>query len=231
MKNLRSLRAFSAFIAVITSVAITIRADDLYIWAQETVTGVVLFYQGSINLDGFPVAGKSKGGKGGEIAPNEGRIRRGAGTSSTYDVLPGNGRQFGSGSSMSATGESGDEFALASEPDGILELPSGYVSHDPISGSIEFLGESLASLGITPTPFTFNTTAGSNTIHLFTNPADVAAAEAAAAAKSAAKATLLKQIQKLKKKVRKQKKKGKVAKAKKLSKKLKKLQAQLQELG
>jgi len=225
MRDLPYFRLFSATIVIATSVAVSIRADDIFIWAQETVSGVTINYEGSIDLTGFPKGVPQIGKKGnGSISPSQGLVNRSAGQFERYQVLPGNGRTFGTGASKVASGSSGDLFGLTEESDDHLNLDDDYTSHDPISGTFEFLGESLASLGIVTTPFAFKTTAGDNTIRMFTSPAEFAAQ---LAAEAAAKADLLKQIQKLKKKAKKLKKKGKKAKAKKLGKKAKKLKAQL----
>jgi len=233
MRDSPYFRFFSALIVIATSVAVSIRADDIFIWAQETISGVTINYEGSIDLTDFPTSDPSKGGKAqGIIEPSSGRIRKYGEAVKEYQVLPSNGRSFGTGSGIFATDSSGDEFGLTDEADDYLELADDYASHEPISGSIEFAGETLTSLGIDTTPFAFKTTVGNNTIRMFTSPSEYAAQlTEEAAAIATAKVDLLKKIQKLKKKAKKLKKKGKKAKAKKLGKKAKKLKAQLLALG
>ncbi len=214
------------FVAVTLSALIvaTIRADDLYLWARETVTGVTFFFEGSVDTTGFPAPVSDKGGKGaGEITPDSGDILFGSSYDRYDNVLPGSGRIFGSGTGQSANSSPGDDLWLSGVPSTDLGLPSGYVSGTPISGSLAFAGATFLSLGVNPTPFSFDTTAGSNTIYLFESPVEVAV-------RVARTAKLERKIRKTKKKARKAKKKGQLAKEKKLQRKLKRLKRRLRAL-
>jgi len=197
-----------------------LRADDFFVWAEEVDGNVVFHHEGSIDLTGFPIgfAGMSSA----SINPSEGVY---IGSDGPFDIFEGtlsdgSTRPFGAGNGEFASSSSGASFALESEA---ILLPSNYVSGTSISGSATFNATTLASLGVDTTPFTFDTTVGTNTIHMFTKPPVVD--------NSAARADLLKQIKKLKKKAKKLKKKGKKAAAKKLGNKAKKLQAQLAAPG
>lgn len=224
MKHSKAFDRIFVAVSLSALVAASLRADDLYIWAQETLAGVTFFYSGSVDTTGFPAPVSDKGGKGsGRIDPDSGAILFGS-TYGRYDnVLPSSGRSFGSGTGQSANSRTGDNLWLSGVPSTDLGLPSGYVSGTPISGTLEFSGATFLSLGVNPTPFSFNTTAGSNTIHLFLSPAE-------AAARAAQTAKLKRKIRKTKKMIRKAKKKAEVDTAKKLRKKLKKLRRKLRAL-
>jgi len=213
----------SGIVTSILYLAPNSKADDMYVWVEEVGGNVIFHHEGSIDLTGFPmilVAGELP-----SIRPNNGSYFAINAVSDIYEgVVPdGPTRAFGTGALMAASSLSGDVFACDSGDN--LALPEAYVSKSPINGSMTFLATTLATLGVDTTPFTYATTVGTNTVHMFTlSPAEVAA-------RAAAKAKLLRQIRKLKKKARKLKKKGKKAKAKKLGKKVKKLQAQIRALG
>ena len=210
-------------------------ADNVYIWAEETGGDVIFHHRGSIDLTGFPTVDSIRVGSG--IQPNGGLFFSGDTSGGgvpvdTYDnVMPGGAEKaFGSGGVAASTSGTGDGFGFRNQ---LLAVPSSYLSGTLFSGSTTFADATFASLGVDPTPKSFTSTVGANTIFLFVDPADIAAAEAAAeaAARAAARADLLKKIRKLKKKSRRLKKKGRKARAKKLSKELKKLIAQLRALG
>ena len=203
-----------------------LRADDMYIWAEQVGDDVVFYHQGSIDLTDFPLGNLLTTEP--VIVPSSSAYMNGMGNIGVYDmVLPlGPGRPFGAGGLEYADSISGDSFGINTGDE--LALPVNYESGTPISGTMTFLMTDLGTLGVDTTPFTFNTTVGSNTIHMFTDPNKLAAEEAAEAA---ARADLLRQIRKLQKKAKKLKKKGKKAKAKKLQKKIKKLKQQLAALG
>ena len=101
------------------------------------------------------------------IVPNAGYITFGDNFSLfTNVILNGPSRAFGGGGGGPSTSSSGEHFAMDSTN---LLLPTGYTSKTPISGSMTFSGSSFAGLGVTPTPFSFATLGGSNTIYMFTD--------------------------------------------------------------
>ena len=216
-----------AFLVVLLSAGPTSRADDMFIWVEEVGGNVIFFHEGSIDLSGFPM--KSVVTATALIAPDScGYANSNADVDIYSMVLPlGTTRPFGTGGIQFPDSVFGEYFGLGNADE--LGVPMDYVSGTPISGSMTFLSTDLATLGVTPTPFSFNTTVGSNTIHMFTNPTEVAAAQAAALV--AAQSDLLRKTRKLEKKARKAKKKGQLAKAKKLKRKVKKLEKQLTALG
>ena len=224
-RNLLSRRLFPIVSALLFSAASSSRADEMYIWAEEVGGNVVFYHKGSFDLAGFPVPTTDTSAS--SINPSSGRYFAIDSTSTIYaGVLPNPmTRTFGTGGATSASSFSGDILVISSTA--TLGLPLGYVSKTPLSGSITFLGATFGSLGIVATPFSYNTVVGANTVHMFTDPADVAAAAAVAAAR----ADLLRKIKRLKKKARKAKKKGQLAKANKLKRKIKKLKRRLRKLG
>ncbi len=205
------------------------KADDIYLWAEETGGGVTISYAGSIDTTGFPSKTSFSGAA--VIQPNFGAMLASDSSSDVYSaILPqGSSRTFGSGGLSSAASFSGSSFGIDAETS--LVLPLDYASSSPISGSLGFSGETFASLGIDPTPFTFDTTVGDNTIHMFTMPPFLPPANPTAFDNASEKSALFRGIKGLQKKAKKLKKKGKKAKAKKLLKKVKKLKKQLKALG
>lgn len=194
------------------------QADNVFIWAEEVGVDVIFHHQGSIDLTGFPTPSTNSATA--AISPAEGGYLSAANFDTYTPAVPDPmTRTFGGGSLINPNSVTGDFFVVAALN---LGVPENYISKSPISGSMTFLGTDLATLGVDTTPFSFNTTVGTNTIHMFTTPDEFAAAEAAkAAATASARADLERKIRKLKKKARKLKKKGQKAKAKKLLKKLK----------
>ena len=220
-----SVASLSAALALsfIGGAALSLQADDLYIWVEEVGGDVIFHHQGSIDLMGLSKTTTVSLSP--TMNPGNGNYRGASGLSDIYtDFVPdGDERMFGTDTSTSASSASGSLFTV--DLDTNLGVPAGYTSGSPIDGTMPFLSTDLATLGVDTMPFSYDTTVGTNTIHMFTMPPPVVTDN------SAAKAELLKQIQKLKKKAKKLKKKGKKAKAKKLGKKVKKLQAQLAALG
>ncbi len=205
------------------------KADDFYVWAEETGGEVVFYYEGSIDLTGFPTVSSTVPGAG--ITPEFGALISGDSNFDVYtSTIPtGTSRSFGSGDTTTGGIVVGDDFALGAGLD--LGLPMGYVSGSPISGSLAFTSTDFETLGVETTPFTFDTTVGDNTIHMFTMPPVLPPANENAFANASEKSALFRGIKGLQKKIRKLKKKGKKAKAKKLLKKVKKLKKRLAALG
>ena len=207
-------------------VIVTLRAGDIYIWAEETMTGVTFFFQGSLNNSNFP-KGSPQGANKGGINPSTGFIHFGSPSSVGVEILPGSGRTFGPGSFTSADGQSGDLISLANEPGNVFGMDSNYSSGDPLAGQLVFNGDTLASLGVVPNPFSFPTTDGLNTIHFFTMPP----AAPPTVDNSVLTTALKNKIKKLKKKIKAARKAGQISKAERLGKKLKKLKKRLTALS
>lgn len=154
-------------------------ADNLYIDAEEVGDGVVFTVVGSIDTTGFPVPVQVKqsaiSGLDG-IFPREGIVRfPAASKEALFDLyqiaLPGLTpfhRHIHSGDFPQSS--SGDAISISlSDPH--LALPKGYVSGTPLQGRMvmnRHFDINLATLGIVPAPFTFQTEGGLNTIHMFT---------------------------------------------------------------
>lgn len=224
---------FAVAVAVAVALGLSVpalKADDINVWAVESGGDVIFFHEGSINLAGFPdvsqsVTSNSLVNPVTSIYANTGATVALIPTDIYLEVLPaGSLYTFGSGPGVLATSASGDLFSFGPQA---LSLPENYASGSPISGSMVFENASLASLGIDPTPKSFDTSVGTNSIHLFLTPAELAAQRAARAAEIS---KLQRKIRKLNKKSRKLKKKGLLVKAKKLKRKIKKLQKQLAAL-
>lgn len=225
----RHLSLFAIFVIFTSCAIFPSRADNLYIWAEENLGDVYVYYEGSIDLSGFPSPVRESGGNRSSFSAAQGNISfvampgivdSYAGVIPNYDT-----RTFGTGA-KSPDIEQGHNFGFRidfsnANADDLL-LPPGYVSGTKISGNIVLFGTTLAALGVDTTPFSFKTlpAGGLNTIHMFTDPA-LAAAE---------RARLLMKIKKLEKKSKKARKKGKKKKAKKLKKKLKEFKKELAAL-
>ena len=207
-------------------VIVTLRADNLYIWAEETMSGVTFFFQGSLNNSNFPKGKSEKGSSKGVINPSTGYIEFGSPLYLNVEILPGSGRSFGKGGFNGSDSRSGDFLALSPQPGLDLGMGTNYSSGEPLSGQMEFAGETFATLGIETDPFSFPTTDGLNTIHFFTMPPSPPAVD-----NSVLQSALKNKIKKLKKKVKAAMKAGQISKAKRLGKKVKKLKKRLTALG
>ncbi len=197
----------------------------MYIWAQEIAGNVIFFFEGSIDLSGFMAPTNDLADAG--ILPSGGIYLNGDEPSSTADVysavVPGT-QAFGSGVGSISTHDTGDTFGFTSSA---IALPLGYISRTPIRGTMTFAGDTFTTLGVDPTPFSFETALGANTIHMFTRPP----VAPSAVDNSVLRTALQKKIKKLSKKAKVAKRRGQGGKAKKLKKKIKKLKRRLRGLG
>lgn len=202
-----------------------VRAGDLYVWTEQVVVDTVFHFEGSIDTTGFPTPTSFTLTP--AILPRTGAFIfcnvTGSNFSNFSGVVPdGVTRTFGMGDNSVPDSTTGDIIGTSGGTD--LALPENYVSGTRVSGTMTFSSITPFFLEVDTTPFTFDTTVGTNTIHMFTRPP-------IAVDNSALKLALLNKIKKLKKKAKKVSKKGKKAKAKKLKKKVKKLNKRLKALG
>ncbi len=119
--------------------------------ATQSGSDVIVTGSGTLNLDAW---GVSAGGfntdnlipdMAGVIMGTAGpEIGTGYGSPTNYSA-PAN---FGSGSAIDATSGSGDSFGITETS--VLFVPTGYSSDGPLSGTMTFAGQSLASIGMTP---------------------------------------------------------------------------------
>jgi hypothetical protein len=134
----------------------------LMITALESGSDVVFSYSGSIDLTGAP---GPVGGRGAAFinagAPALSFQSFSSGQADFYSLpspppaFPG----FGSGGPSAPSSTTGDILRLsgASNPHE-LTLPAGYTSNTALSGSMTFLGQSFASLGLTPGVYVWDLT-------------------------------------------------------------------------
>ena len=117
--------------------------------ATESGSDVVVTGSGTLDTDAW---GVSAGGfNTDKLIPNMAGIVMGAagphlgtgyGSPTNYSA-PTN---FGPGGAIDATSGSGDSFGITEF--GVLFVPNGYTSGDPLSGTMTFAGQSFASLGV-----------------------------------------------------------------------------------
>lgn len=85
-----------------------------------------------------------------------------------YDSLTGP-ATFGPGGSV--TGDSGTGLGFGwSATDGAVVVPDGYISGDPISGSLTFSSTTLTALGVTPGTYVWSLPNDSITLNVGTVP-------------------------------------------------------------
>jgi hypothetical protein len=73
---------------------------------------------------------------------------------------------FGSGGLKLANSGSGDRVAVVGD-DEELQVPSGYVSGNPLSDTLTFTGTTLAALGLTDGTYTWTWDSGANDVVLY----------------------------------------------------------------
>ena len=130
---------------------------DVLITAVETGADVVFSYSGSIDLSGLGTPDDSGTSASGGIVPSTGIVTF-ASVGSAFDQwldvvdLP----AFGGLGDFLANG-TGDLFGITGPVNAtILRIKDGYISNDPLAGSMTFVGQTFASLGITPGTYTTN---------------------------------------------------------------------------
>ncbi len=136
-------------------------------WADYIVTlsqvgsNVVATGSGTINLTDLSFFGT--GGADAGILPSDGEIVTGPTSGSTVDVYTGftGPTNFGSGGITVASSGSGDTVGITSSG-GLLGVPLGYVSGNPLSDTSTYDNQTLASLGVTPGTYTWTWGSGAN---------------------------------------------------------------------
>lgn len=171
-------RIFSLTIGILVAsftLTVSTRADDFYIWAEEVGGDVVFHYEGSFDVSGLTRSFQADYSSPWTIRPTDGVFVATEPTGANVDIyrfaLP-MGVDFGSGGSSTTPTGSGDFVAI--EPYDFvnyrLVLPLNYESGVVLSGSMTFTGATFSSLGVDPTPFTYQLTDGNTTIHMFEMP-------------------------------------------------------------
>ncbi|MEM7528448.1 MAG: hypothetical protein AAF416_12305 [Pseudomonadota bacterium] len=154
------------YLAVMSSfLAEFANADTVNVFFSENAFGVQIEGNGSINLTGLTPSITFDSSIF-FVNPEDGAFGAGAnGPVDTY--FAGEFTPFGSGGDTTNIGSgTGDIFGLAFSGVDLAELlllPAGYVSGDPLSFTVSFAGETLASLGIDALPAT--TVIGMNDIN------------------------------------------------------------------
>ena len=130
-------------------------ARGLTFLLREVGADVVMTYSGRLDLTGatFVRSGTYSGIATGVVNPTSGGILGSAASKSYegYAVLPR--ASYGSGGSTFGDTHSGDVAGLdkqISPAQDFVAVPASYVSRAPLSGEVTFLGETFASIGLTP---------------------------------------------------------------------------------
>ncbi|MAS93919.1 MAG: hypothetical protein CMO55_12060 [Verrucomicrobiales bacterium] len=174
-------RLFSLTIGILVAsftLTVSTRADDFYIWAEETGGDVVFQFQGSFDVSGLTLSFQSSYAAPNFVQPNPNEFSvapAGSYPAADYynDAVP-EMLSYGSGSRTTTPIATGDFLLIATATLGSgfnrLVLPPDYATGQVLSGSMTFSGETFASLGVDPTPFTYQLTDGNTTIHMFEMP-------------------------------------------------------------
>lgn len=195
--------------------------------AREVGNDVVFAYFGSINTGGFP-SGSTYSLVRGIVYPVNALVEFGPAawvnnTIVSYAVVATNPDVIGTGGTPTiASFHTGSHFGIGLNN---IELPVGYTSGSPISGTMTFTGKTLAGMGVnaTSTPYAWTLTDGQKvTLTFLSKQAGPDNAKKIKALQKKAKA--------LKKKIAKAKKNQQSALVKKLKKQLKRVNAQIRKL-
>jgi hypothetical protein len=131
---------------------------------------VVATGSGFIDLTGLPsrIPSQTAGG----ILSQFAAVFLGPAANTDIDVVPGatGPSSFGSGALVLASSGFGDLFGIRGQG-GLIVVPAGYMSGDPLSGTATFAGETLSSLSLIPGTYTFTLPADTITVQI--NPAPV----------------------------------------------------------
>jgi len=166
----------SACLAAVFSVLLVIgavspsQADDMYVWAEEIGGDVIFYFDGSVDLTDFPAI--TPGNALSMISPATGLYLStevaGSPVDAYFSTMAGIAAQaFGTGGNTQPTSYTGDHFGFSET---IMFHPVGYAGGTRISGSMTFSGTTFTALGVDPTPKSFDTAVGANTVFLFTPP-------------------------------------------------------------
>ena len=125
---------------------------------QEQGSDVVATGSGSVDLAGLSRSGEDILSASGVSAQNG--VAGVAGTVAVYTGIAGP-DSFGPGGPVVASSGGGDAVAINGS-DGFLGVPLGYVSGAALSSSMEFVGQTFASIGLTPGKYVWNWGSGVN---------------------------------------------------------------------
>ncbi|MGA0175813.1 MAG: PEP-CTERM sorting domain-containing protein [Chthoniobacterales bacterium] len=134
---------------------------DLSFTMTETGSGVTLTGSGSFNFGGS--LSTSGAGFGSIVRPDLAFFDTGplvTGHDYANDAIVSGPTSFGSGADTVATSGSGDTFGVRVQFLNDVYLPSGYTSGNALSGEAFWSGATLASLGVTPGTYNWNTSYG-----------------------------------------------------------------------
>jgi hypothetical protein len=129
----------------------------------ESGSGVTLTGSGSFNFGGSLTP--TSGAYGGGLYPTLGFLETGPRFNGNHDLassaIIAGPNSFGSGGSSLATSATGDSFGIRTViTPGTVAVPSGYTSGTALSGQAFWAGATLASLGVTPGTYNWNTSYG-----------------------------------------------------------------------
>ncbi|APW60977.1 PEP-CTERM sorting domain-containing protein [Paludisphaera borealis] len=155
------VRALGLAILAVSMSAGQARAD-LTFTLEEVGSDVVLSGSGSINTSVLTPYAQWFFNPTAILSPGEGRFTLGVGfdLGDRYIIYQG-AVVFGPGVLQSASSYTGDALDL-NGGDGFIGLPPGYVSGAPISLSMTFASQTLATLGATPGTYTWTLSPGGN---------------------------------------------------------------------
>jgi hypothetical protein len=171
---------FTVLLATSFCMSHTISADAAYTLSFEEVSGnVIATGSGSINLSDLifdtTIASNQL-----HIIPTSASLLVGAALLGPVDVYGGisGPSSFGSGTGQFSITGSGDLVGF-NGPAGLLDVPHGYISGDPLSSSTTFLFESFAFLGLAPGAYvsSWGTGAGADTFTVDIGPVGPAVPE------------------------------------------------------
>lgn len=220
---------FVSILVVFATISLSTQRShaDIAMTAREVGDNVVFSFSGSIDLTGLGILLTSTSR--GSVYPINSFIEFGPGAqvtdatnlfTSSVATSPEN---IGTGSFQAATSSTGSYFSVNKNS---FKVPLGYVSGSQISGSVTFIGKSLADLGVesSDTP-TWELTNGQQITLSFLD-----AVAAPAMGDSKVKTALEKKVKKLNRQIKKAQKKKQIASLKKFKKQLKALKAKLRAL-
>lgn len=140
--------------ALVALVATQERSHAAYFLTLSQVGGnVMISGSGTLNLTGLSAVGPSNLST--LIYPSIGLIN--SGSAGAVDVYSGLSPQsgFGTGGGPSADSATGSTVGILGN-NGQLEVPAGYISGTPLSGTETFNNATLSSLGFTPGTYTYS---------------------------------------------------------------------------
>ena len=131
-------------------------APAAVLWSfEETGGGVVGMFSGSLDLTGATRAGISNVSQS-QMTPTIATIFSGADFTLEVDLYELDGPvSFGTGSTTLASSVSGSSLIISGSA-GLVGVPIGYLSGNPLGGQITFAGATFASLGVTPGEYVYS---------------------------------------------------------------------------